>query len=549
MEKLLRPGTGSFLKIKLPAKRLGTSVVLAVWLLSILACSQQSYISSYDLTATAMFAPKGSGGGEILPEPVNTELPTVQPGQTEISQVVEVVIPTQPQVTEADTPTPTPTIYTTPLPPVLYYAQAGDTLSALAVRYGVAAAEITSPQSIPERGLISPGQLLVIPNRLIDTGPVDLILPDSEIVYSPSALDFDIKGFVQNAGGYLSSYKEYVNDSWKTGAEVIYKVAIENSINPRLLLAVLELQSGWVYGQPSNIAKTDYPMGWVHVEKKGLYKQLSWAVQQFSIGYYGWRDGLLTELPFADGNSLRLAPNLNAGTVAVQYLFAQLYDPDRWNGVLYGVEGMGSLYERMFDNPWIRAQTVEPLLPINLTQPDLILPFLPGHTWSYTGGPHSAWGPDGARAALDFAPASVESGCVPSEEWITAVASGVITRSENGVVVLDLDGDGYEQTGWAILYLHVANQNRIAVGTWVAQGDLIGHPSCEGGVATGTHVHIARKYNGEWVLADGSMSFTLNGYAAIAGAKPYEGSLKKDGEVIDACTCGSYETRITRPSQ
>jgi hypothetical protein len=35
----------------------------------------------------------------------------------------------------------------------------------------------------------------------------------------------------------------------------------------------------------------------------------------------------------------------------------------------------------------------------------------------------------------------------------------------------------------------------------VKTGDRIGHPSCEGGAANATHVHIARRYNGEWIPA------------------------------------------------
>jgi len=76
------------------------------------------------------------------------------------------------------------------------------------------------------------------------------------------------------------------------------------------------------------------------------------------------------------------------------------------------------------------------------------------------------------------------------------------------VAVLDLDGDGNERTGWVILYLHLASQDMIRQGVMVKIGDPIGHPSCEGGKATGTHVHIARKYNGEWIPADGALPFT-----------------------------------------
>jgi murein DD-endopeptidase MepM/ murein hydrolase activator NlpD len=81
------------------------------------------------------------------------------------------------------------------------------------------------------------------------------------------------------------------------------------------------------------------------------------------------------------------------------------------------------------------------------------------------------------------------------------MASGVIARSDEGSVVLDLDGDADETTGWTVLYLHIASEERIPVGTQVQTGDRIGHPSCEGGFSNATHVHIARRYNGEWIPA------------------------------------------------
>jgi LasA protease len=538
----LKPGIGWQQKIKFHGRKIGIAFAVSTLVLSILACSQ-SYVSPYDLTATALFSPGGAGGAEITPPPTEQPTDSIQPVDTAVVQPSPDTNPTiPPTVTVTQDPA------STPPPPVLYYTQAGDTLQTVAYRFGVPQEEITSNESFPVTGFIPAGKLLIIPNRLGETGPTDLLLPDSEIVFSPSALDFDIEAFVNNAGGYLSTYKEYMADGWTSGAQIVRKVSVENSINPRILLALIEYQSQWVFGKPDNLAKTDYPVGWVHLDRKGLYKQLAWAVQQLSIGYYGWRDGILVDVFFPDNENLRLAPSLNAGSVGVQHLFSKLYNRLLWNGVLSGESSFSALYGSMFDDPWLRAQTVEPLLPINLTQPDMILPFLPGHVWSYTGGPHSAWGPDGARAALDFAPSSIDPGCSTSDEWITAVANGLVVRTGTGIVVLDLDGDGYEQTGWVILYLHVASRDRVKEGTWVSQGDLIGHPSCEGGAATGTHVHIARKYNGEWVLAGGPLPMMLNGWTAQAGSKPYEGNLVKGDDIIEACTCGSYETRIGRPS-
>ena len=152
--------------------------------------------------------------------------------------------------------------------------------------------EITSTAEVPGDSLIKPGLLLIIPDYLDETSPGTLLLPDSEVVNSPSALDFNLYDFIENTDGYLKTYREYRSEGWFTGPEIIDRVAIENSISPRLLLAMLEHESNWVYGQPSNISQQDYPMGWVDFHDKGLYKQLSWAVQQISIGYYGWRAGL-----------------------------------------------------------------------------------------------------------------------------------------------------------------------------------------------------------------------------------------------------------------
>lgn len=474
----------------------------------------------------------------------------------ESSKPSEGVVPVlaQTETAEHTTPTPRPTVTLTPTPersstpepPILYYSQAGDTLSALALRFGVDPSEITSPASIPPDRLLNPGQLLLIPHRLGETTSSEQVIPDSEIVFSPSALDFDISAFVSQAGGYLTNVQEWHTNGWNDGAKAVYNVAINNSINPRLLLALLEYQGNWIYGQPASLAQTDFPIGYIDYQKKGMFYQLSWAVQQLNIGYYGWRDGRVTELTFRDGTAVRLAPDLNAGSVALLYLMAQLYDQPNWARVMYGPDSLPALYERMFGSPWVRAQTVEPLFPSTLTQPPMELPFRKGKFWSFTGGPHSAWGPDGARAAIDFAPGTTEKDCYKSEDWVSSVASGLVVRSESGVVVVDLDGDGYEQTGWAILYLHIATDRRAPVGTWVNVDDNIGHPSCEGGMATGTHVHIARKYNGEWILADGPMPFVLSGWQVHAGEAAYLGTMTKGDEIVTSSVVGDFKSRIYR---
>jgi hypothetical protein len=74
----------------------------------------------------------------------------------------------------------------------------------------------------------------------------------------------------------------------------------------------------------------------------------------------------------------------------------------------------------------------------------------------------------------------------------------------------------------------------------------LGHPSCEGGFATGTHLHVARKYNGEWIAADGPLPFNLDGWTAHSNGQPYKGTLTRDGKTITANTTSPQTANIMR---
>jgi hypothetical protein len=110
--------------------------------------------------------------------------------------------------------------------------------------------------------------------------------------------------------------------------------------------------------------------------------------------------------------------------------------------------------------------------------------------------------------------------------------------------MLDLDNDRDDRTGWVLFFFHIANEGRVPVGAEVQHGDPIGHPSCEGGQATGTHFHLARKFNGEWIPAAGTVPFMMDGWVAGYGDEPYLGTLTKGSKVLEACTCSTSANRI-----
>lgn len=503
----------------------------------------------------AAFATAVCSSGYITPGSLSETEEAGQAISASATRLAELLATSTAELGTATTPFPTaeattaPLESATPAAPYLYTAQSGDTLAALASRFGVNPTDIASPQDIPP-GLINAGQIFNIPNVLGATTPNERLIPDSEVIYSPSAIGFNTASYAGPFAGYLMSYREYLPSDWHSGTAVIERVALEHSINPRLLLSVLQYQSNWVLGEPKQGSNPDYPMGYIDPSTRGLYAQLSWATNQLSLGYYGWREGRLTELTFKDGTTMRIAPDLNAGTVAIQYLFSQLYDYEGWLAVMDKDAGFAYTHSKaMFPDPAVRASQTEPLFPPDLTQPHMSLPFYGNAVWSFTSGPHGAWERDGAQAALDFAPSSSETGCADSEQWIAAAAPGLVVRTGTGIVVVDMDGDGYEQTGWVIFYLHVTNKEHIHVGDWVDRGDRLGNPSCVGGDATGTHLHIARKYNGEWIGAAGPLPFDLSGWVSQSGGASYLGTLVRNGVAVTACTCSNAETRISHTDQ
>lgn len=417
-----------------------------------------------------------------------------------------------------------------------YVVRYGDSLGAIARRYSVPLQAVIEANNLTNPNLLTIGQLLEIPApQPVAMGSGFKIIPDSELVFGPVSAVVDYPALVDQRDGYLAHYEGEMDGEPAAGLDIIRRVSEDYSVNPLLLLSVLEHQSGWINSsEPISITRT-YPIGMYDSWREGLYSQMVWTANHLNMGYYLWRVNGVGTWVLADGTVVPIDPTINAGTAAVQFLFAQLYGETEWRRAV-SPTGLFRTYSGLWGYPFDLA--VEPLLPPDLTQPTLQLPFEPGRVWSFTGGPHGGWDSGSAWAALDFAPPGEALGCVPSLDWVVAVADGPVVRARDGAVVQDLDADGFEQTGWTILYMHILTQGRVPTGTYLKAGDRIGHPSCEGGVSTGTHLHIARRYNGEWIPADQSTPFVMDGWVSVGSGVEYNGYLTKGGRSIEA-----YERR------
>jgi LasA protease len=418
-----------------------------------------------------------------------------------------------------------------------YIVQRGDSLGKIAVLYKINVPMLLAANQIPDPDLLEVGQELVIPAPIPgEPGSNFKVIPDSELVYGPLAQSFDVKKFVEQYDSYLSRYSEEVEGSTLTGPEIVQLVAQDYSVNPRLLLAVLEYQSGWVTQAYPSQDQRDFPIGNKDSWRKGLYLQLAWAANNLNRGYYLWKVNGVGGWLLYNGTIIPIDASINAGTSGVQQLFSLLYDRSGWD-LAVSVDGLFNTYSGFFGHPFDYA--IEPLIPTDNEQPTMQLPFEPNVDWAFTGGPHGGWGDGSAWAGLDFAPGGEGLGCIPSDLWVVAVADGLITRSDQGRVIQDLDNDGNEGTGWVVLYMHIEGRDRVQPDTYLKAGERIGHPSCEGGYSTGTHTHLARRYNGEWIPADQNQEelghpFVMDGWVSSGNGIEYDGFLERNGESVEA---------------
>ena len=417
-------------------------------------------------------------------------------------------------------------------PPQVYVVKPGDTLYGIAGRFSCDVEELIRVNGITNPSVLQVGQQLQIPSTSIDTGPSVNLLPNSEFVNSPAYLDFDIAAFCARHGGYLCFHQENVDGQMLSGPEIVSLVAHHYSVGPRLLLAVVEHESGWVTNpSPIGSALGRRNGGWTTFQQ-----QLAWAADKLNEGYYNWRGRGMALKTWGDGSATRYAPGLNAATAGLQYFYSLNTSRSEWQ-TLVG-DGSGSFsetYRQLFGDP--QQYAIEPLIPANTANPTLALPWPKGEFWLYTGGPHGGWNDGSAWAAIDAVPNEGYLGCQPAAAWATAAAPGLVIYSQDGEVMIDLDGDGHEETGWILFYLHIASQGRVPVDTVVKQGDPIGHPSCEGGFSESTHLHFARKYNGEWIAADGPLPLILSGWQFFSSGSAYEGTASRNGEQRTACEC------------
>lgn len=428
---------------------------------------------------------------------------------------------------------------------VEYIAQPGDTVPALAARFNTSAEAIMAHNSVipKDATTMPPGFPMKIPiNYRNPWGSPFQILPDALFAYGPYDTGFNARAEVDRKPGWFKYYSAYASQENRRGGEIVQAIANEYSISPKLLLAILEYLTGALSEprQPRDDILNGV-FGFPGVNAQSISSQYNRLSNFLNAAFYEYRSGRMLTYELRDGQLYWADPWQNAASVALMQYFARVLEPDDFFKAI-GPKGFRHTYELLWGEIPSNAVTIEG----SLRQPELQLPFEENLSWAYTGGPHTAWGADQPYAAIDFAPPSTKSGCTPSDLWVVAPATGEIVRTDTGLAILDLDMDHNERTGWNIMFLHLLTTSIPPVGTIVQTGERLGHPSCDGGRSTGTHVHIARKYNGEWMDATGIIPWNLEGWITVGEGIPYVGYLKRHSAIVIANSSADVTSLIHR---
>lgn len=331
---------------------------------------------------------------------------------------------------------------------------------------------------------------------------------------------YDVQAFLDRQPGVLKSYRE----GRYRAAQVIEGYATYYNLDPRILLALLELVPGLVTDPAPPEETLARPFG---VDgPNGFAAQIDWVSREVRAGFGPYDKA--PEVRFSDGGTTVLPLNQDPSVVAIQRLLARGRAEADWRVLKDGYE---PLFVRLFGQ---KPETVTPSPTIATGRPFLRLPWASVYP-NVAGDPlagkpvrmtHSSYfdhvyptvdlGSDGN----DFIVTYDNRGAVsynshdandyyfndrPTGTPIVAAADGMAyayTARGNGVVIRHGGAfAGYETVYWHMDALEQKFDGNIdtGVGVPVQAGDYLGTSGKTGFVVGGAHLHFEVRRNGRQV--------------------------------------------------
>lgn len=306
-------------------------------------------------------------------------------------------------------------------------------------------------------------------------------------------------------GSILSERQFQIGGRTQSFAETLVGLSSLYSINPKIVLALMEQQSGIITAHTPSDEQLTWAMGFRPDGGGGggFYAQLSWAVIELRIALRDYaiaaRSGQAPpELTFSDGTRQAVAADISLPKYAISRVLAKTTTPEHLPEALRQFQ---KTYTRLFDDPrtppddW--PEPSEPFLRLPMAEPARVTSFF-DHDLPLlqpNGATEGFWGY--ASAALSYDGHTGWDYAMRPPDEILAAADGVVTfagHSDDGCataargVIID-HGNGYRTLYW---HLHSI---AVELGQVVAAGDVLGVAG-DSGCAFGPHLHLQVQYLG-----------------------------------------------------
>lgn len=357
------------------------------------------------------------------------------------------------------------------------------------------------PPTVPVLAPIGGGAPAETENPLRQPAQTAPIFDDVRFTSEPNLTVPAVQALLDAQPGQLKSALLAVGDRNQTVAEVVVGQAYLYSLNPKLILALLEFQQGLLANTAPSPEQFDWALKFRGEEEKwrGLHGQIRWGARELRRAMRDFPAA--TELQYSDENVRGPIPaGMNAGSYAVLRVLAATMNPADLDRIIADGSFVAT-YSRLFEDP---RQTLGPLPPPAapfLSRPmakqtyvtsffDHEYPFL-----TQNGSLVSWWGRRETTVSYDGHD-GWDYGLRPPDP-ILAAASGTVVWAGNsddgcGVpargVVLD-HGNGYRT-----LYWHLSEIG-VELGQTVETGEQLGIVGATG-CANGSHLHFQTQYLG-----------------------------------------------------
>jgi len=182
--------------------------------------------------------------------------------------------------------------------------------------------------------------------------PQASLIEDHRFFYAPNFNAPQIQDYLDNQPGPLKDFRAAVGDREHSFAEILASQTSLYSINPQIVLALIEQQSGLITSPDAAPERLDWALNYRGEDEQaiGLLPQVRWAIREL---HRAQRDyPVQPELVYADASVSPMPAGLSVGGYAVARVLAATTSANELSSKLNGdADSFVSTFTRLFGDP------------------------------------------------------------------------------------------------------------------------------------------------------------------------------------------------------